>query len=557
MSDTGEPRDHDDLIDDAAAESIIDEVMAGSDPEEEPDEAALRADPVFVAAVEQGRRWETAQNAAVSASKPYRDTLRWLIVRHPDGWPEGSEKGRQFRALTRVIQDAELQAHAQHGIQPAKSPETPKELLAMLRAITMNWWFDLQERTNQPRPTNFLWRDAEKLAERDSSLPELPDKPDDGRKRIAMLVQWCDHAISQRPSDPADAPVKQTTMSPDDLIDEFKELAQADPDMRIDRKTVADVVTLRIAGHRSVQTRRKFKALASDAAALFAPDGEGNAETRWLEIVVGTVPELVEDANSPCSLGYATVEDGRQIQFTSESVPNAASASVLAVRRLRERIKTTAPEPPVPEAAIESAGTKVSPIERIKRLVRMIHPLVSIALADDRSEQREGAESGLHNVWGKIKTLRQWIESRGHADIAPCVMKGRDQPSIGQWPAIENELHNVLNACRAERLPEFDREALVVRWCSNSCDFTAHPTRFKLLDRLIRRPNAKISVDALREEGWQDCLVADATVKAEIQRLKQQLKDEGMEHLATAIRQRTIDRTIHFFFDLPSENKCT
>ncbi len=43
-------------------------------------------------------------------------------------------------------------------------------------------------------------------------------------------------------------------MSPDDLIAAFGELAEIDPDMRIDRTKVGDLDEIRLAGWRSVES---------------------------------------------------------------------------------------------------------------------------------------------------------------------------------------------------------------------------------------------------------------------------------------------------------------
>ena len=152
-------------------------------------------------------------------------------------------------------------------------------------------------------------------------------------------------------------------MSPDDLIAAFTELAAIDPDMRIDRAKVDDVDAIHLAGWRNVQTKHKFEALASDAAALFAPiaddgdDDETHGEVdeiqRWLWIVRKQAPELVEA--EPVRSCYT--EDGKRVELVAETIPHAASASVLAVRRLRdavERLRTrgnpdAVPTGPTPE----------------------------------------------------------------------------------------------------------------------------------------------------------------------------------------------------------------
>lgn len=122
-------------------------------------------------------------------------------------------------------------------------------------------------------------------------------------------------------------------MSLDDLIAAFSELAEIDPDMRIDRTKVGDLDEIRLAAWGSMQTKHKFEALASDAVALFAPMSDSEVVTHWLCIVGTQAPELVEP--DPNCLGYTEV-DGRRVEMVAETISHAASASVLAVRRLRD-----------------------------------------------------------------------------------------------------------------------------------------------------------------------------------------------------------------------------
>ena len=113
-------------------------------------------------------------------------------------------------------------------------------------------------------------------------------------------------------------------MSPDDLIAAFTELAEVDPDMRIDRTKVGDMDEIRLAAWGSAQTKHEFEALASDAVALFAPVGDEDEVTQWLWIVKRQAPELVEPV--PGCRGYAEV-DGKRVEMVAETIPHAASAS--------------------------------------------------------------------------------------------------------------------------------------------------------------------------------------------------------------------------------------
>ena len=196
-------------------------------------------------------------------------------------------------------------------------------------------------------------------------------------------------------------------MSPDDLIAAFKELAQADPSMRIDRTVVGDVEEVRVAGWVSVRTKHKFEALASDAAELLDPDGEGRADIRWLRMVIEAVPELVEDGSPRGSLGYA-IENGKRVQFVSETIPNAASASVLATRRIRDGITPRQPPPPVSEVAIEAA---------LKQCPTMLDALVYLTRRGDRrattEAEREGKRAHHEEILGEpIDFALKWVYDR-------------------------------------------------------------------------------------------------------------------------------------------------
>ena len=127
-------------------------------------------------------------------------------------------------------------------------------------------------------------------------------------------------------------------MNADDLIAAFNELDDAET--RIDRTKYGDVETVRLVPSWNVTAVRRFKALAADAAALFDPVGPANHLTRWLRFVLDHAPELVEDRyRGPGSLPYFSEcnNDGTEtcVPFIAQTLPNAASASALVVRRLR------------------------------------------------------------------------------------------------------------------------------------------------------------------------------------------------------------------------------
>lgn len=166
------------------------DALARFDANTKRDEAKLLADPAFMASVEHGERWKRAQRAASEASAPYRTAIAALAVKYAKGLtPESS---RQHEALMWAISEAESKAFAEHGFTTARSPQSPAQLLARLRSMAPNWWTDLEEKVNTPRPSDRLWADAEQLRQRDPTLPDLPAKPDAGRDRHAVLIRWCE-----------------------------------------------------------------------------------------------------------------------------------------------------------------------------------------------------------------------------------------------------------------------------------------------------------------------------------------------------------------------------
>ncbi len=141
-------------------------------------------------------------------------------------------------------------------------------------------------------------------------------------------------------------------MSPDDLIDEFAELAKVDPYMQIHRTKLGDADEIRLACWSDVRSKHRFEGLAADATAQFAPAIRDDLVTTWLWIVRNQAPELVEDGRPRGALGYAEIGDiggpTERVPFIAETIPNAASASVLVVRRLREVQRRRDQEAPPP-----------------------------------------------------------------------------------------------------------------------------------------------------------------------------------------------------------------
>ncbi len=138
-------------------------------------------------------------------------------------------------------------------------------------------------------------------------------------------------------------------MNADDLIAEFNELADVDPDTRINRTRVGDAERVQLVPSYNKGAVQRFKALATDAAALFDLPGLSDPVTRWLRFVLEHAPELVEDCKDALghSLGHAIEhhDDGTEsrVPFIAQTLPNAASASTLVVRRCRRPIEQGEP----------------------------------------------------------------------------------------------------------------------------------------------------------------------------------------------------------------------
>ncbi len=93
-------------------------------------EAALLANPAFLASVHGHEQFRAAQHAAAEASAPYRAELARLTVEHPGGFAPNSETSRRFADLhgdrdtpRGAIQDVELEAFARHGFTEAIEPK--------------------------------------------------------------------------------------------------------------------------------------------------------------------------------------------------------------------------------------------------------------------------------------------------------------------------------------------------------------------------------------------------------------------------------------------------
>lgn len=92
----------------------------------------------------------------------------------------------------------------------------------------------------------------------------------------------------------------------------------------------------------------------------------------------------------------------------------------------------------------------------------------------------------------------------------------------------------------AERLqsprsvPILDRSRFVVGWARHECSLG--PTiLFRLMERLLRRPDHFITHEQLLNDVWSGDSRADSTVRSALRHLRRRLRQAGMQRLANCI----------------------
>ena len=164
----------------------------------------------------------------------------------------------------------------------------------------------------------------------DPSLPQPPAQIAHSERDICdVLLPWVMECLAMQDQDaPVSAARSEQAMSPDQLIIEFERLSEIDPQMRIDRTRVGEVQTVTLRGWLTPHSLRRFRLLASDAAARLKLEEASSEVEPWLRKVLEAVPELVERHAS-----RAECDDGRVVEFVAETIHNAAAASALAMKR--------------------------------------------------------------------------------------------------------------------------------------------------------------------------------------------------------------------------------
>lgn len=163
------------------------------------DEETLAAKPEMVAWARSSERWRKAQEAAQMAAAPYRGEIDRFLKLHGNGYPPDSELSKQFDALVWALEEAKLQALAEHGFVPASPPRTVTDLRGCVRQYDPEPVLRQVQLAGLPRPSDAyeresddLWASAEKIQSATPSLPRLPTKPARGVERLSELRAWCD-----------------------------------------------------------------------------------------------------------------------------------------------------------------------------------------------------------------------------------------------------------------------------------------------------------------------------------------------------------------------------
>jgi DNA-binding response OmpR family regulator len=83
--------------------------------------------------------------------------------------------------------------------------------------------------------------------------------------------------------------------------------------------------------------------------------------------------------------------------------------------------------------------------------------------------------------------------------------------------------------------PIVDPTAMTITWHGRTCKL-GHSIKFRLFDRLARRPGQYLTLDRLVRDVWDGQIVSDDAIRSAIRHLKLRLKRGGMKGLAAAIR---------------------
>lgn len=157
---------------------------------------------------------------------------------------------------------------------------------------------------------------------------------------------------------------RQVTMTPDDLIAAFQSID--DPGMAIHWTRVGNAETVRVVPEANPTSPRRFRAIATDAATIFALRGAGDPVERWLRFVLDHAPDLAESRHAAGAALYAVEDPGgpneRRVALDALTIRDAAAASVHVIRRCRQL--AAIPRSPAPNL---DPSTTNRPTRRPKR----------------------------------------------------------------------------------------------------------------------------------------------------------------------------------------------
>ncbi len=95
------------------------------------------------------------------------------------------------------------------------------------------------------------------------------------------------------------------------------------------------------------------------------------------------------------------------------------------------------------------------------------------------------------------------------------------------------QVHTAISPALPSDRPVIDRAMLSVLFHGRSC-FLGNTLPFRLLDRLLRRPNQFVSYEQLQDDVWNS-LPSPESIRSVVKELRRKLRRAGMDGLADAI----------------------
>ena len=95
------------------------------------------------------------------------------------------------------------------------------------------------------------------------------------------------------------------------------------------------------------------------------------------------------------------------------------------------------------------------------------------------------------------------------------------------------QIHAAISQTSPSDRPVIDRAMLSVLFQGRSC-FLGNTLPFRLLDRLLRRPNQFVSYEQLQDDVWNS-MPSPESIRSVVKELRRKLRCAGMDGLANAI----------------------